>query len=584
MPSDNPILEAALEYASRGWHVLPLHGMREGRCTCGNFKCASPGKHPYSRLVPNGLKQATTNVNKIRDWFERMPVLNIGIATGADSNLVVLDVDPKNGGQESFEALMRRVPLPLTMQVVTGSGGAHFYFAHPGTLIRNSAGLLGPGLDIRGDGGYVVAPPSLHASGEYYEWKEDELPLAAIPAALVPQQISEQAPGSSARYEMARVIPKGTQHSTLVSFAGTMRRRGAPENVIYAALSEMNATMLEEPAPEANIRRIAESIAQYEPTDVLGALELAVEDAASVDDPAAIPFERALEEAFLRAGEAMQNPGIPGITTGFRSLDDFTLGLQKTELVILGARPSMGKTMMAMNMAEAAATEAPVYVCSAEMSGVVLAQRSLSAATGATVDAIRRGNVSQHQYDSMARELGRLTALPIHYTDRSAPTTAHIRRGIRELDAEGKKPGVVFVDYLQLLSAKGRFGKDEERVAKISSDLKAIAKDFDLCVVALAQLNRGLEHRGDKRPMLADLRQSGQMEQDADVVMFLHRPEKYGQTMTEINGVPESSEGVAEVILAKQRNGALGTVYLHFDGARMRFTNRAKSRLLTIED
>lgn len=169
----NPRLEAALSYACMGWRVMPLHWPKFGpgtvACSCRDPKCGSVGKHP---VVTNGSKDATTNPATIRGWWEKWPIANVGIATGAESGLAVLDVDPRHGGNETLAGLMdEHGELPETIAASTGSGGAHLFFKHPGCKFPNSANKIGPGIDTRGEGGYVVAAPSKHASGECYAWE-----------------------------------------------------------------------------------------------------------------------------------------------------------------------------------------------------------------------------------------------------------------------------------------------------------------------------------------------------------------------------------------------------------------------------
>jgi len=174
--------EAALEYAGRGWPVFPLWPVREGRCACGAPDCGSPGKHPHGRLAPRGVHEATTDPGRIRAWWGQCQDANIGLATGGRANAVVLDVDPGNGGDESLRRLeLEHGALPGTRTARTGNGGRHIWFQHPGGQVKNSVGALGPGLDIRGDGGYVVVPPSSLGPGRDYEWltPDDAEPLAA---------------------------------------------------------------------------------------------------------------------------------------------------------------------------------------------------------------------------------------------------------------------------------------------------------------------------------------------------------------------------------------------------------------------
>jgi hypothetical protein len=183
----NPLLAAALDYARRGWPVLPLHSIRDGACTCGKADCDRPGKHPLNRLVRHGVKDATTDEEIIRVWWNAAPWANVGVATGAQSGIVVLDIDPRRGGEASWDALRRQHgALPRTPMVKTGSGGMHALFAHPAVPIRNRVNLA-PGIDVRGDGGYIVAAASLHASGERYAWAipPDATPLAEMPGWLL---------------------------------------------------------------------------------------------------------------------------------------------------------------------------------------------------------------------------------------------------------------------------------------------------------------------------------------------------------------------------------------------------------------
>ena len=192
-PPSMTMLPAALAYAQRlGWPVFPVHGISNGHCTCGSVKCERPGKHPVGNLVPHGLKDASTDVEVINHWWRAAPWANIGVATGAVSGLAVLDVDVIKGGDESLFDLERtHGKLPDTVMALTGSGGYHYLFAHPGSGVRikNSVDNLGVGLDVRGDGGYIVVAPSLHIKGKQYTWEESckplVTPIAPLPAWLL---------------------------------------------------------------------------------------------------------------------------------------------------------------------------------------------------------------------------------------------------------------------------------------------------------------------------------------------------------------------------------------------------------------
>ena len=185
VPSGQGLADAALAYAAHGWAVFPCHSPVPGcGCSCGIPTCSSPGKHPR---VPTGLKAATTDRLAITAWWQRWPGANVAIRTGAVSGLVVIDVDPPHGGDASLDTLVQQHgPLPEGRAVRTGSGGAHLYLAHPGGRVRNDAGTkLGPGIDVRGDGGYVIAPPSRHPSGGSYAWVPGSSGLPEVPAWMV---------------------------------------------------------------------------------------------------------------------------------------------------------------------------------------------------------------------------------------------------------------------------------------------------------------------------------------------------------------------------------------------------------------
>jgi hypothetical protein len=161
-------LDQALRLSRAGWHVLPCHSPHFEGCSCGGRDCSSPGKHPRTR---RGLHDASTDPHVVKQWWHRWLLANVGVRTGAVSGLVVIDIDPQHGGLETIRRIHAEHPLPQGLRVRTGSGGWHLYFAHPGHRISNSAGtVLGPGVDVRGDGGYVIAPPSNHVSGGKYRW------------------------------------------------------------------------------------------------------------------------------------------------------------------------------------------------------------------------------------------------------------------------------------------------------------------------------------------------------------------------------------------------------------------------------
>jgi hypothetical protein len=261
-------VDNALAYAARGWAVLPLHCVRDGRCTCGSPACARPAKHPIGRLVPRGVKDATTDQVTIRPWWAEFPDANVGIATGAVSGLVVLDVDPRHRGDDSLAALERQHgPLLQSVRAMTGGGGSHPYFSHPGGIVSNKVAIA-PGLDVRGDGGYVVAPPSIHETGRRYEWDAGASPgeaaLQAPPAwllTLISNGGSERRRADGITLE----IREGERNRRLYELACGLRRHGLGERAIREALAAINRYHVVPPIEDDELGRIAASAARRAP-------------------------------------------------------------------------------------------------------------------------------------------------------------------------------------------------------------------------------------------------------------------------------------------------------------------------------
>ena len=270
-----------------------------------------------------------------------------------------------------------------------------------------------------------------------------------------------------------------------------------------------------------------------------------------------------LMEAFSRIEERMNSEGdATGTTTGFADLDAQTTGFQPTELIILAARPSMGKTALVCNMAEAVARSGKgTLLFSLEQSNLELAERFLCITAKVNGHDLRSGNLNAEQRDKLMIASDELSRLPLFIDDQPGRTMGQIAALSRRLHR--KDPlGVIIIDYLQLIEPDDKGAPREQQIAGISRRLKFLAKELRVPVVALAQLNRGVELREDKRPRLADLRESGSIEQDADMVMFLHRPDAYD---------PEDRPGEAEVVIAKHRSGPTGIVRLTWRKEYMRF-------------
>ena len=253
-----------LSYASRGFHVLPLYSIDgAGQCMCGSTSCPSPGKHP---IVAGGEKAATVDTEEILAWWRRWPLANIGIATGP-SFLVVIDIDPRHDGHESVRAIrgLDTESMP-TWESVTGGGGRHIYYRRPPELkVASRIGLL-PGVDIKAESGYVVAPPSLHSSQQHYAWElsahPDDVHLAVLPAVLAEQFIARQdRPPTKA----PEVISEGARNDVLFRIGCALRRVGLSAREIEAALVAVNDGRCQPPLDAEELERIAKSAARYEP-------------------------------------------------------------------------------------------------------------------------------------------------------------------------------------------------------------------------------------------------------------------------------------------------------------------------------
>ncbi len=267
---------------------------------------------------------------------------------------------------------------------------------------------------------------------------------------------------------------------------------------------------------------------------------------------------------------AEHSGSVTGITTGFVDLDERLSGFQRSDLIILAARPAMGKTALALNFARHAAMEGRVSVgvFSLEMPRGQLATRMLCAEKSIDASRVRSGRLRRDvEWPALADAVESLHQAPIHIDDTPGLTVTQLRSKARRLKAEYKDLGLIVIDYLQLMQGGGGPRESREQaVSNISRGLKALAKELDIAVISLAQLNRGVELRPDKRPMMADLRESGAIEQDADLVLFIYRDEYYKKEESE-------KKGIAEIVIGKNRHGPTGSVELAFQGQYLRFDN-----------
>ncbi len=283
-------------------------------------------------------------------------------------------------------------------------------------------------------------------------------------------------------------------------------------------------------------------------------------------------IDSVLEATISRIEMLYQNPheGVTGVSTGFNDLDKKTAGLQKSDLIIVAARPSMGKTTFAMNLCENAAMmqEKPVLIFSLEMPGDQIMMRMLASLSRVDQTRIRTGQLDDEDWARISSTMGILLEKRNMYIDDSSGLTpTEVRSRARRVFREHGGLSLIMIDYLQLMRVPSLSDNRTLEIAEISRSLKALAKELQVPVVALSQLNRSLEQRADKRPVNSDLRESGSIEQDADLIMFIYRDEVYHDNSEE--------KGIAQIILGKQRNGPIGTVRLTFQGQWSRFDNYA---------
>ena len=282
-----------------------------------------------------------------------------------------------------------------------------------------------------------------------------------------------------------------------------------------------------------------------------------------------VPVRQSVKEAVELLAQRYANRGqLNGLTTGFKDLDDLTSGMQRQDLVIVAGRPSMGKTAFALNIAEAVAMRAkqPVLVFSMEMSASQLAFRLISSMGRINQKDLRSGELAEEEWPRVSQAASLLSESKIFIDDTPALSPGELRSRARRMMREHGL-GLVVIDYLQLMQVPGNKENRATEISEISRNLKAMAKELDVPVIALSQLNRALEQRNDKRPVMSDLRESGAIEQDADLILFIYRDEVYNKE--------SNHKGIAEIIIGKQRNGPIDTVKLTFLGQYTKFENYA---------
>ena len=436
-----------------------------------------------------------------------------------------------------------------------------------------------------------VPPHNLHA--------EESLLGALLLSTEVVNQISELGisvdhfykPAHQHIYSAIRGLMAGGHAVDVVTVSDELRRNGLLDDIGGAqALNELqNATpaisnahryakIVQDTAVLRKLISVAGEItelAYMEPDDVTKALDEAETKVFEVAEDRVVDSTRPLADLLPIAMDQLQETfergdTITGVATGFNDLDELLSGLQPSTLNIIGARPAMGKTALGLGIATnvAKTTHKPVLVFSLEMGHAELTQRILSSEAEVESQKLRTGRLQEADWTKIGRAINRIDSVPLYLDDNPRVTVMEIRAKARRLKARAGGLGLIMIDYLQLMSGGSNAENRQLEVSEISRGLKILARELEVPIIALSQLSRTLESRADKRPMLADLRESGSLEQDADVVMFLYRDEVYNRDS------PDKAS--AELIIAKHRSGPTGVARLVFRGQYTKFGNAAR--------
>ncbi|MFQ3336177.1 MAG: replicative DNA helicase [Urechidicola sp.] len=352
--------------------------------------------------------------------------------------------------------------------------------------------------------------------------------------------------------------------------------------IASAANVEHHARIIAQKFIQRELIRISSEtikLAYDETTDVFDLLDKAESSLFQVAEGNLSKSYERIDKVMQQAIEEIENAqdhedGVSGIPTGFTALDRVTSGWQKSDMIVIAARPGMGKTAFVVSMARNAAVQfgKAVAIFSLEMSSVQLVNRLISGETEIPAEKLRKGNLERHEYEQLHARIGKLSEAPFFIDDTPALSIFEFRAKCRRLKAQHDVQ-LIIIDYLQLMTGGGEGkGNREQEISFISRSIKTVAKELEVPIIALSQLSRSVETRGgDKRPILSDLRESGAIEQDADIVSFIYRPEYYGLTTDEETG--DSLEGIGEFIIAKHRNGSLESIKLRFVGQFAKFEN-----------
>jgi len=540
-------IDYAKFYISQGWQVLPL---------------VNKDKRPMIPWKEGGSTDEATVIG----WFDMWKNANIGIVTGKKSGIVVLDVDHNHNGEKSLFALMEKYwILPDTPISRTGGGGLHYVFQHPGIDLSNSAGKIGEGLDIRGDGGQICAPPSIHPSGTHYKWDENYKPSKFKPAAMpnwLLDLLQENKVVAPVITDEQGYYIDGTRNSSLTSLAGTMHRRNMSQDAICLALQVENKQRCFPPLPELEVENIVKSIIRYKPA----ALPITQRHfSISIQKPTSS------NDALDELAQEIKVPSF--VLTGLSIMDDKIGGLPRGYLTLLVARPGMGKTTLAMQIARnVAASGKKALFISLEMLGSELwvkaalgiAEVSWKDFSNSDVPSDTKERIQKDIIPTLKAGLG--DRLFIYDKDQECTTTEMVDKIIKEIH-----PDLVIIDHLAYMSDEHE--NEIKRLGLICRRLRVIAQSNNTALLLLHHANRSTDDRKNqtKEPRMADIRGSGEIEQAADIIMMPYIPSNYEMREEK----PRMS--LTYIPVVKNRIGQVGIhIVLYFDGLGQWFYRKSE--------
>lgn len=487
-------VEIAHAYAGFNWQVFP---------------CVTGDKKPAVKWA----EAATTEINMINGWWDNEYNANIAIACGKRSCVVVLDVDAGHDGYESLaDLIVKYGPLPETPVSKTGGGGEHIFFKHPGIEVRNSAGKIGKGLDIRGDGGYVVAPPSIHPNGSRYEWvvKPSQTPLADMPDWMI-ELLQER--NEIKESQTTGEYISGERNNALTKLAGGMRRKGFSEEAIFSALQIHNREKCSPPLSDGEVLLISKSVSRYEPQDVIPVIKVSP------------PAYDVIEQMENEIRERQKNPcDVWGIHYAWDFISLLTGGKQKGELIIGAGEPGVGKSWWAHQDALFTAVgnpskkieSTPVFLWSGEMPRKQVYRRFFDM-LGVPKRNMATGRMSDDDWQKFDEAKAIVMNSPIYVSD--IPLDLKSVRGLleREMGEHGIEQAVF--DYDWLISSPG--SNEIEQSQNISRTLKQLARELNIVIFLISSVNKTGMDSVSENVTKSNVSGSGKKLHDADVIYIL---------------------------------------------------------------